>query len=225
MTRVVMTRIAIKNIDQSRIFTLYLRGFSSDVISATLWTNRFIDKFQFTDLSLERHYAWKIEQFAGPSAAVGSPKEILPRAGFPRIYLSDSEWQSEVMRLIIESTIIVVGVATTHWFEWELTKIAQKKELVDKLILLFLPAKIDDKRRQLDVIAALLEPVRKFTPSTADDSIELICVYPNSHGQWVSIYSLEGDRYAYSDAVTIALHDKLIQDGAFSIPRSNRVGF
>jgi hypothetical protein len=228
MTRVVLDRIAINSVDQGRIFTLYLRGFSSDAIPGLVFKNRLlrmvikiVNILRFRDFlfPVEWRYAREIERFAGPSVAVGGPNEILPRFGFPRIYLSDSEWQSKVKRLIIESTIIVIGAATTHWFEWELMQISQRNELVDKLILLFLPAQLDDKRRQLDVIATHLEPARKVTASMADDSTELICLYPNSYGQWVSIYSLEGDSSAYSDAVIIALHDKLIQDGVFSIPR------
>ena len=69
----------------------------------------------------------------GPFVSVGAPGDKLAPLGSARMYLSDDDWQAEVLDLIRRAAAIVLQPDTTAGTRWELDKVAQ---LVDPRRLL-----------------------------------------------------------------------------------------
>ena len=97
----------------------------------------------------------------GPVVAVDKPGEELPPLGAARYYFSDSEWQTNVLALMENSSIILLRFNITEGVKWELEQIALRSYLY-KLVLVFPIGGERDERMQLIHLA--IEQIRSLHP-------------------------------------------------------------
>lgn len=62
----------------------------------------------------------------GPLIAIGNPGEKLPQIGAARAYLSDDEWQPQVLQWMDDALFIIMMAGATPWITWELHRIVER---------------------------------------------------------------------------------------------------
>ena len=111
--------------DDPRPPILYLRPFSKDGSLGSInpliallhflpWIKHLYRR-QRIEEALTR-YLWRI----GPVVAIGRPRERLPELGAVRMYVSDANWQSEVISLMAKCRIVLFRIGSTEGLRWEL---------------------------------------------------------------------------------------------------------
>lgn len=89
----------------------------------------------------------------GPVIAVGEPGEEAPPTGASRTYLPHESWRQTVARLIGEARLVVLIAGTSSGFGWELREVV-RRDVLDKTLILFPPAKLWDIDRRWRLVAA-----------------------------------------------------------------------
>jgi len=119
---------------------VYLRSFDDDVRGSA----------RLGGLTEEEHIAGVLSHF-GPFVAVGRPGERLPEVGAHRFYVSDSDWQDEVRKLIKSASLIVLRTGESAGLKWELTT-ALGSVTPDRLLII-----VDDQVELQRMLAAIKE--------------------------------------------------------------------
>lgn len=114
------------DITQSK-FILYLRGFVYD--DYTLSQSDLSKKHKEISNFSEGHFISIMKQYM-PVYAVGMTKELNSPIGAERIYLNDTEWESEVMDLMTKAGLIVILLNDSQSCIWEICKSDQFKNKV-----------------------------------------------------------------------------------------------
>ena len=60
---------------------------------------------------------------AGPFIAIGDPHEGLPQFGAARVYLSDDNWQAQVLQWMASARAIALMAGNTPWVQWEMRQV------------------------------------------------------------------------------------------------------
>ena len=164
------------------------------------------------DFSLESRLA---DHFSavGPFIAVGKPGDMSPHLGAARASLLDNEWQGTVIGWMVESSLIIVMIGSTHWVGWELERIIELGHTA-KLILLFPETRKWFPSRRRKAAEQRLQVVRRAfagTPwSTAlkfltkPERIRSMIYLPS--GGLVTVVSSSRNRESHHMAALIAQH-------------------
>ena len=108
-------------------FILYLRGFAYDDYSLT---QKELSKSHKDLSSFSEGYFINILKQYMSVYAVGMTKELNSPIGAERIYLNDTEWESEVMDLMAKASLIVILLNDSQSCIWEICKSNQFKNKV-----------------------------------------------------------------------------------------------
>jgi hypothetical protein len=110
----------------SRNPVLYLRSFKDDrLASAPVTGGQQVEVIYqpltqaFTGDTEEEILASELNR-VGPCVAVGIPGERLPPIGAARMYFEDSEWEENVLALMMRSELVIMRAGTTRGFLLEL---------------------------------------------------------------------------------------------------------
>ena len=113
--RVQVGRIGLTDLSKVKLEqppVVYLRSFDDDVRGSA----------RLGDLTEEEHIAGVLSHF-GPFVAVGRPGERLPEVGAHRFYVSDSDWQDVVRKLVESASLIVLRTGESAGLKWELSTV------------------------------------------------------------------------------------------------------
>lgn len=142
--------------------------------------------------------------------AVGQPGRSLPRLGFPRHFFSEGEWQRSVLSLMDDSEIIILAAHHSKWVYWEMQQI-NAQNLHSKTIVAFLPWSKAERKLTIEAIAGGLRGFEGVSTTPADSDLDLVLAYKTRNDQLTCIYGIPGDGTSYSEAMTIALYEKNVQ--------------
>ncbi len=77
-----------------------------------------------------------------PVIAIGKPGEVLPRLGAARKYVADSQWHSEVLRLIDVARFTCLVVGNSKGLQWECEQVMRQED-PQKVLLVVRPGDSD----------------------------------------------------------------------------------
>jgi hypothetical protein len=122
---------------------------------------------------LHRWMQWTIEaefcrRFAayGPVFALGRPRDLLPKAGAVRLYISELAWHRVVQDLMEAASVIAIRLDRSDNLRWEIERLVER-DYLKKVIFLTM----DSYGRPLD--ASLFKRLRSWLPSG------LSCIIPD----------------------------------------------
>lgn len=114
----------------------------------TWFTSFFTQYIDEGELVFEELLATHFAEF-GPMIAIGQPEEKLPQLGAARKYVSEGEWQEEVIQLVQRSQLVVMIVGSTQGLLWEVRKMVEL-DMPEKLLLAFPPLETEELKRRWD---------------------------------------------------------------------------
>ncbi|MFE9747780.1 hypothetical protein ACFYOT_22985 [Saccharothrix saharensis] len=119
-------------------YVLYLRSFHTDTALATppdLPGNPMGSLLSRRGLTREEHL---IRYFGGYGTvvAIGRPGERAPQLGAQRGYVTDSDWQTTVTKLIRDAHLVVLSATPTPGTVWEFVESLRTIESPQRLVLL-----------------------------------------------------------------------------------------
>ena len=143
--RDIARRLAQPTVDElldrdTRAHVLYLRSFGIDARLRQVPGG-------FLQRGTEEEQLVRALNRIGPVVAVGRPGEALPELGAARLYLEDSAWQREVMRLMDDAALVVLLLGPSGGLRWELQTVLERLEPQRLVILSALT------RRQMHVMS------------------------------------------------------------------------
>lgn len=123
--------------DDSRAPILFLRSFKDDHLSLELAKPPFLVRALDPSSSPEsiEFLVQKNLDYMGPLICIGNPKDQAPPPGAARKYLKDLEWQDSVLKLMMDSAYIIVGVDSTEGLLWEIESIKAHGHLYKTLFI------------------------------------------------------------------------------------------
>ncbi|NOU10719.1 MAG: hypothetical protein HOO98_11970 [Nitrospira sp.] len=123
--------------EDSRMPILFLRSFKDDHLSLEFAKPPFLVRALDPSSSPEsiEFLALKNLDYIGPLICIGNPKDQAPSPGAARKYLKDLEWQDSVLKLMMGSAYIIVGVDSTEGLLWEIESIKAHGHLYKTLFI------------------------------------------------------------------------------------------
>lgn len=182
---------------------LYLRSFKSELAARPV--ARFPTGIMqaFPDARLEEHIVHFFQRL-GPIIALGRPGETLPELGAARLHVEEGEWQSEVVKLISMSQLVIVTAGTSSGLQWEIGKAVELLKPT-QILIFFADFESDPDCRELSyqqfrgTVASLIP--MELPPNIGDavfllfsEAWEPILIHPPAYVPWEKVLARSAAR-------------------------------
>jgi hypothetical protein len=186
---------------------VFLRSFGDEDFKLLMALDRGKSIFQpITSVSVEFESAIEaIFAGFGPFIALGSGKDVLPRLGATREYVTDSQWQEKVIEWMERAQFVVFLIGTGEGVQWEIGQI-QKRNLTGKCIFIFPPGE-DRSLVSIPQVRPFFQSVNFNIPFGRQGTSEMVALWASPNGPITVLTGRRKFLQDYELALRIAIYD------------------